>query len=181
MSHSSGVLDAVPLLVPVAAVLAVLGPDALRSLRSRSPWLALSGLCSVVAALVHVVVMPSHLDEYWLFGLFFGVLAALQLGYAGLLALRPSRGLLAAGALVNAATVGLWLVSRTVGLPIGPAPGVPEPVGPLDVLSTAAELVLVVATACALRLSPAVPAPPSAPAWTRWASPPAGATRAPSR
>ena len=151
MIHSVGgqLVHTVPLLVPVASLVGVFGPDVLRSLHKRSSWLALAAACSVVAAVVHVVVMPEHLDEYWLFGLFFGALAALQLGYAGMLAVRPSRRLLVAGALVNASTVAVWLVSRTVGLPIGPAAGAPEPVGVLDVLSTAAEVVLLVATAVA--------------------------------
>ena len=158
MNHGVGeqLVHTVPLLVPVAALVGVFGTDVLRSLRTRSPWLAVAAVCSVVAAVVHVVVMPEHLDEYWLFGLFFGVLAVLQLGYVGLLALRPSRGLLVAGALVNAGTVALWLVSRTVGLPIGPAAGTPEPVGVLDVVSSAAEVLLVVATAVVVRQARAV-------------------------
>jgi hypothetical protein len=149
VSHGVGdhLVHVVPLLVPVAGLVGVFGPDVVRTLRARSPWLALAAVCSTVSAVVHVVVMPGHLEELWLFGVFFGLLAVLQLGYAGLLALRPTRGLLVAGALVNAATVGLWLASRTVGLPLGPEAGTPEPVGLLDLTSTLAELVLLVATA----------------------------------
>jgi hypothetical protein len=158
VNHGVGdhLVHVVPLLVPVAGLVGVLGPDALRSLRARSPWLAVAAASSVVAAVVHVVVMPAHLEEHWSFGVFFGLLAVVQLGYAGALALRPSRDVLVAGALVNAATVALWLLSRTVGLPLGPEAGTPEPVGLLDATSTLAEVVLLVATAVAVRQARAV-------------------------
>ena len=158
MNHGVGgqLLHAAPLLVPVAAFVGVFGADVLRTLRTRSRWLAVAGAASAVAAVVHVVVMPAHLDEYWLFGVFFGLLAVFQLGYAGLLAVRPSRDLLVAGALVNAGTVALWLASRTVGLPLGPEAGAPEQLGVLDVVASAAELLLVVATAAVVRQASAV-------------------------
>jgi hypothetical protein len=41
--------------------------------------------------------------------------------------------------------VTVWVVSRTVGMPFGPARGAPEPVGWADFLSTALELTTVAA------------------------------------
>ena len=158
MNHGVGgqLVHAAPLLVPVAAFVGVFGADVVRVLRARSLWLVVAAVASVVAAVVHVVVMPAHLEELWLLGVFFGALAAFQLGYAGMLALRPSRGLVVAGGLVNAGTVALWLASRTVGLPIGPDAGTPEQVGLPDLVATGAELLLVVATAVVVRQASAV-------------------------
>ena len=158
MNHGVGdhLVHVVPLLVPVAGLVGVFGRDVVRSLGARSPWLAVAAVSSVVAAVVHVVVMLEHLEEQWLFGVFFGVLAVVQLCYAGVLALRPTRDVLVAGALVNALTVALWLVSRTVGLPLGPGAGTPEPAGLLDVTATAAELTLLVATVLVVRQARAV-------------------------
>lgn len=48
------------------------------------------------------------------------------------------------GALANGATVALWTVTRTTGIPIGPNAGEPEPAEFIDVLSTAFEVLVVV-------------------------------------
>lgn len=146
----------VPLLVPVLAVLGVFGPDAVRALVRRSRWLLLAAVSSVAAAVVHLVVIPSHFAESTLFGVFFVALAMAQIAYAGVLLMRPRVFLLVAGALGNIMTIGLWLVSRTVGLPLGPEAGHPEPVGALDILATTAELVLIGAVVLALRQAIAV-------------------------
>jgi hypothetical protein len=67
-----------------------------------------------------------------------------------LLLARPSRVLLAAGALGNAAIVVLWLVTRTIGIPLGPAAGSVESVGGLDILASGFEIVGLVAAALVL-------------------------------
>ncbi len=48
-------------------------------------------------------------------------------GRAWLAVTRPSRASYSRGAAGNAAVLGLWLVTRTAGLPIGPNPGTPRP------------------------------------------------------
>jgi Multicopper oxidase len=77
--------------------------------------------------------------------------------YMGLLAVallvRPSAAVSRLVVGVSLATVALWLVSRTVGLPFGPAPGV-EPFGPADSIASLLELL----TAAALLGPVAVPA-----------------------
>ena len=78
------------------------------------------------------------------------MIAAFQLGWAGLLIARPSRGALLCGALVNAALIVLWIVSRSAGLPIGPQPWVAEPLGTVDAIAAAAEAVIVLAASCLL-------------------------------
>jgi hypothetical protein len=49
---------------------------------------------------------------------------------------------LIAGAVGNAAVVGVWVLSRTVGLPVGPDAGTPEAVGGLDGLGTVFEVLI---------------------------------------
>jgi hypothetical protein len=57
---------------------------------------------------------------------------------------RPAVIVYTIGALANGATIGIWLVSRTIGLPIGPAPWMPEEIQSLDAAATSLELLLVI-------------------------------------
>jgi hypothetical protein len=98
---------------------------------------------AVAAGLVHLVVLPVHLRESLLYGAFFAATAAAQIGWAALVLVRPSRRLLTVGAAANAAVVLLWLLTRTVGIPLGPSAGEVESVSGLDLLATAAELAVV--------------------------------------
>jgi hypothetical protein len=86
-----------------------------------------------------------------LFGLFFAIVAPLQIAWAGLVHRAPAaRRLLAAGAVGNAAVVVVWLVSRTVGLPFGPERLQAEAIGFKDVLATYAEVMIVALVAVLL-------------------------------
>jgi hypothetical protein len=94
-----------------------------------------AGFASLGAALIHFAVVQEHLEEWWLYGVFFAVLGTVQLLWGGLALadeelLAPR--LFAAG---NVAVLVLWLVSRTTGLPVGPEPREAEPVGTADVMS----------------------------------------------
>lgn len=145
-------LHALPLLVPVVATAAVLGPSVVRrgarALWQRpvavpAPGLLLAAGGTATAALVHVVVLPEHLEESWLYGLFFLALAVVQGGYAWGLLLAPPPLVLRVGAAGNAAAVALWAVTRSVGLPFGPFAGQVERVGALDLVAVTAELLAV--------------------------------------
>ncbi|MCA1839147.1 MAG: hypothetical protein ABR507_02740 [Actinomycetota bacterium] len=98
---------------------------------------------SAGAAAAHFAVMGAHFKEYWLFGLFFALLAWYQVLWALAIFAKPSRLVLWAGALVNLTVVGVWVVSRTAGLPIGPNPGIPEAKGTLDIITTIFEALIV--------------------------------------
>jgi hypothetical protein len=99
---------------------------------------------SLGAAAIHFAVMPEHLAEWWAFGGFFAALGWFQaLWSIGYLA-GPSGRLARFAIAVNLATVLVWAWSRTIGLPIGPDPGVPEPLGAADVVATVLELLLVI-------------------------------------
>lgn len=129
-----------------AAELSEVGDASDRALdrpRSQSGrgWLVAAALASVVAAIVHGAVGPQHFEEGLRFGLFFVVLCTTQLAFAVLIVRRPSCGLVAANLLINLMTVLIWSLTRTVGLPFGLAEV--ESVGWLDIVATAAEVLLI--------------------------------------
>src|SRR5262249_42592161 len=64
--------------------------------------------------------------------------------FAIALLLRPSRGVLRAGILLNVGVVVLWAVSRVTGLPFGDDAWVAEPMTFPDTLATILEVVAVV-------------------------------------
>jgi hypothetical protein len=108
---------------------------------------------SLLAGLVHAWAGPEHAREWWAYGLFFAAAAAAQ-GVYGLILWTQGievRGgwpavrvpVYAAGILGNVGIIAVWLVSRTVGVPIGPEAFETEPVGALDAASKTLELALV--------------------------------------
>jgi hypothetical protein len=101
-------------------------------------------LLSAAAATIHFAVLGPHLGESWLLGVFFAATAVAQLAWALLVLTRPSRWVLLAGAIGNALVILVWIVSRTVGVPVGAEAGGAEPVGFADALSTAYEALIVV-------------------------------------
>lgn len=108
----------------------------------------LIGALSIVTGIIHVGIAANDFQLSPSFTPLIAMFAAFQLGWGGLAVLRPSRGALIWGAAVNAAIVALWIMSRTVGMPIGPQPWVPEPVGVVDAIAAVAESVVVLATSC---------------------------------
>lgn len=104
-----------------------------------------AALASVVAAAVHLSVAKMHFDEYFLFGLFFVGSGIAQVIWPLWLLLRRWTPLLTLGAAGNALIVALWAVDRTWGLPLGPTPWQPDPIGFGDTVASGAEVVLVAA------------------------------------
>jgi hypothetical protein len=107
-------------------------------------------VCAVLAAasgIIHVKAAIDHTSHWWLFGVFFAGLAYGQLTWA-LVVYRGRRDprLLEAAIYVSLAVVAIWLLSRTVGLPLGPwawdaeRVGVPDTIAMLDELALAALL-----------------------------------------
>jgi hypothetical protein len=118
-----------------------------------------AALMSAAAAAIHAAVAAPHFREYAPFGLLFAATAFAQAAWAMLMIAAPSARLLAAGAAGNAAIVGAWALSRTVGLPVGPGRWTPEPAAALDVAASTLELG-VVAAAIALLAAGRPLAPP---------------------
>lgn len=143
-------------------------PQALRTAR-RSParpasaWLFALSLASVVAAVVHAMVIREHFGESALYGSFFLGAAVAGLGYAVVVLLRATRPVLLVGLVANASIIVLWLFTRLVEVPVGPGMGEREAFGGLDVIAGGAEALCVVAAICLLRATSSrqVPAEPS--------------------
>lgn len=95
------------------------------------------------AGLAHLSVTPAHFGEWWVFGVLFSLTTAGQLALAAWIVLRPSGAAFMAAVAISLGLIATWSVSRTSGLPFGPLAGAPEPFGPLDVLTTLEEAVLV--------------------------------------
>ena len=107
--------------------------------------------CLVGSELIHIVVLPEHLREWWAAGVFFAVLGVLEGGLAAAVLFAPSRRVWQAALTLSLATVAVWAWSRTAGLPFGPDPWTPEAVGRADVAASVLELVTAAAAVALLR------------------------------
>jgi hypothetical protein len=110
---------------------------------------------SLGAGVIHFAYSGEHFDVGWAHGTFFAVVAWFQISWAVALMVRPTRTVLALGAIVNALVVGVWIMSRVWGVPIGPGAWDPEPIALADALATALE-VGIVAIALAVLALPAL-------------------------
>ena len=97
---------------------------------------------TLAAAGIHFAFAPVHFNEDRLHGAFFVITAWLQVVWALMLAVRPSRRVLMVG-ILQAQIVALWLVSRTSGIPIGKNTG-REPFGFPDTACSILEVLIVV-------------------------------------
>jgi hypothetical protein len=110
---------------------------------------ALVAVLSGAAAAIHLAAGPEHVEELGDVGLGFYWAALFQAAFvvAWLVSSRP-RWLAWVGIAGNGMLIALWLLSRTVGLPV--LPGV-EPVGTTDAICVALEVGLVMVLASVLR------------------------------
>ena len=134
---------------------------------ARRVELQATGL-SIAAGIVHALLSPVHLEEWWGYGLFFFFAAALQIIYGVVLGggvfnaetwkgdwLAAKRNFLVLGIVGNACVIALYVVSRTVGIPFfGPEAGEVEPVGVIDLVSKLTEVALIVWLVRLLRATP---------------------------
>lgn len=102
-------------------------------------------VASLLAGSIHLAVLPEHWQEWWGYGLFFAVSGVAQLLLALLLCLPPRLPVVLGGIAGNLVIVVTYVLTRTVGVPLGPHGGAPEEVGLADLVATGAELALVVA------------------------------------
>jgi hypothetical protein len=110
------------------------------------------------AAVLHASVVGEHSQEWALAGLFFVGLQALQTLLAVTVWLRWSRALAAAVTASSLGALAVWLVSRTSGLPLGPAGfRVPEELGSTDVACALLELMTTLLVLSAWRRRPTPP------------------------
>jgi len=107
----------------------------------------LAACLSLAAGLIHLVAAPEHLQEWWGYGYFFLAAGIGQVLYGQFLFRHVHRGraFYASGLLGTLAIIGLYVVTRTVGIPFfGPDAGEREAVSALDVGSKIVELALIV-------------------------------------
>jgi len=106
---------------------------------------------SLLAALIHLWATPEHFEEWWGYGAFFLGAALAQALYAPLVLAWPTRMVLFGGIASNLVIVALYLLTRTVGIPLfGPGAGEVEGVGFIDLCATASEVGIAVALGAAL-------------------------------
>jgi hypothetical protein len=111
-------------------------------------WLLVA--LSLGAGVIHFAESGGHFDLSWSHGLFFAVVAWLQLSWAVALIVKPTRRLLALGAAGNSVVIATWLVSRVWGVPVGPDAWTPEPVALADALATGFEAGIVLVSLAVL-------------------------------
>jgi hypothetical protein len=111
----------------------------------------LAAIASLGAGIIHLAAVSEHVAHWWLHGLFFLVLGCVQIGWAVLAMESGPLPVPRAYAVLNAAVIGLWFVSRTTGLPVGPEPWQAEAVGTADLLCSALEAVVVVLLVLTMR------------------------------
>jgi hypothetical protein len=120
---------------------AAAAPAAAPAPRTAAPVVA--AVLSLGAAWVHLAYTASHLRQWWAYGAFFLATGAGQALFAPLVLRRPRQWVAAVGIAGNLAIVAMYVMSRTVGPPLGPHAHVPEPAGAVDLATTAAEIALV--------------------------------------
>jgi hypothetical protein len=100
---------------------------------------------SAGAAAIHFGMIPAHADESTVLAVGFAVCAWLQAAFAVAVLIRPTRGLLVAGAVLNVLALAVWGWSRLFGLPLGIGDGDIEPVVAIDALCAVLEAAVIVA------------------------------------
>ena len=79
------------------------------------------------AGIIHFAVSADHYEVTWMHGTFFAVVAWLQVSWAVGVVLKPTRTLLIAGVVLNAAVIGGWVMSRCGARPSATRRGTPSP------------------------------------------------------
>lgn len=92
------------------------------------------------AGVIHLAVTPPHFREYAGFGLFFLASGLLQVGLAIWSMRRATLSGLVLAWAISVVICIIWLVSRTVGLPVGPEAGQSERVGLADLVASLYEV-----------------------------------------
>jgi len=124
--------------------------------RGRRTVERLVGVCVIVAGGAHGLVTQEHFQEWWGYGVFFLATSICLIGFG--LALitdaidprympgdvnRVRRLLYGLGAIGIVGILVLYVITRTVGVPLGPGSGSVEEVGAVDLVSKASELLAV--------------------------------------
>jgi len=168
--HLGGAHVPLPVLVGLAVVIGGLLPA-----QARNGATAAVVLCSAAAGTIHAVVTPDHFHETVIFGLFFLAVTLWQMAVVVAALHRPTQALWTSTAIGTIAVLGIWALSRTTGLPVGPHPWTSEPTGLLDLACAAYETATVAGCLWLRRTAPDEAAPYRSTPSRAWAGPiPAG-------
>ena len=85
------------------------------------------------AGAIHLVMVPSHAQEWMPEGIGFALAGWLQIGLAAAVLTRPSRLVIRIACISSIAFIAVWVVSRVWGLPVGPESGVAHEASFVDV------------------------------------------------
>ncbi len=116
------------------------------SVSERAPAIVLTaiGLASIAVGAIHISAAATLGQGSTQNTAFFGLAAAAEIIWGAVVLFRAPRWWLALGMLGQLAVVVTWVVSRTVGLPVGVYAHVKLPVGYADALATALGAVVVI-------------------------------------
>jgi hypothetical protein len=118
----------------------------------RNPARVLSaiGMASIAAGAINLAAAATIGPSNGQYLAFFTVVGVAQVAWAAVSLAWASRWWLALGAAGNLVVVATWVVSRTAGLPFGPAAHIRLPAHFPDTLATALEAVIVIGAAALL-------------------------------
>jgi len=116
-----------------------------------SAALRFAACLSIAAAVIHLVMVPSHAGESLAEGIGFALAGWFQLVAAWLFLSRRVRAFLVPIAVANLLFIGAWAWSRTAGIPFGAHAGQSESVGFVDLTTVALEAALLLWCAVLVR------------------------------
>ena len=130
-------------------------PHTVDRVETPPPLFVAMATLSAAAGVMHFVMVPSHMDEFAAEGVAFAIVGWLQLLAAFWLWTQPTRLVLGITIFTNTAFIGVWALSRTAGLPVGPNSGVAEEASLVDLTVVGLEAGLIV-LALAVLLRPRI-------------------------
>jgi hypothetical protein len=99
---------------------------------------------SFAAGVIHLVMVPQHAEVALRTGIGFAIVGWFQIGFGVAVLVRPTRTWIRVGILANVVFVGIWFLSRTIGLPDWTGDGSVEKTASVDALCVAFEIATVV-------------------------------------
>jgi hypothetical protein len=116
-----------------------------RSGALRASWRAAraAAVLSLGAAWIHFAFVESHWRDWWAYGAFFLACGVGQALFVPAILRWPRTGVVLTGIAGNLAIIGMYVMSRTKGIPMGPHARVVEKATAIDLACTGLEIVLV--------------------------------------
>jgi hypothetical protein len=102
-----------------------------------------AAVLSLAAGWIHFAYISSHRRDWWAYGAFFLATGIFQALFAPAMLKWPNRWTALAGIAGNLGIIGMYIMSRAHGIPMGPHEGVIEKATAIDLTCTAGEIVLV--------------------------------------